>query len=40
MDINSVFSQWKQNAKEFQDLVKELDGLDPVQNAKDIYERF
>ena len=40
MDINTVFSQWKQNAKDFKDLIQELNDLDPVQNAKDIYERF
>ena len=36
MDINTVFSQWKQNAKDFKDLIQELNDLDPVQNAKDI----
>lgn len=40
MDINTVFSQWKQYATEDADLAAELQTLDPVRDEKDIYERF
>ena len=40
MDINTVFSQWKQYAADDPDLIEELKALDPVKDEKDIYERF
>ena len=40
MDINTVFSQWKQYAADDPDLIEELQDLDPVKDEKDIYERF
>ncbi|MBQ6509260.1 MAG: phospho-sugar mutase [Flexilinea sp.] len=40
MDINTVFSQWKQYAADDPDLIEELQALDPVKDEKDIYERF
>ena len=40
MDINKVFTDWKQFAIEDEDLVTELQGLDPEQDQKEIYDRF
>ena len=40
MDINKVFNDWKQFAIEDEDLVTELQGLDPEQDQKEIYDRF
>ncbi len=40
MDINTLFSQWKQNAADDADLVQGLQSLDPVKDEKEIYERF
>ena len=40
MDVNNLFSQWKQMAADDKDLVEELNKLDPVKYEKEIYERF
>ena len=40
MDINKVFTQWKEYAADDADLVRELNNLDPVKDEKEIYERF
>ena len=40
MDINNVFKEWLESAKDDPDLVEELKNLDPVKDEKDIYDRF
>ena len=40
MDSNKVFSRWMQFATKAKDLMQELKSLDPVRDAKDIYDRF
>ena len=40
MDIKLIFEQWKKNAGDDPDLIKELMGLDPLKAGKEIHERF
>ena len=40
MDVNNVFKEWLQSAKDAPDLIEELKNLNPLKDAKEIYDRF
>ena len=40
MDVNNVFKEWLESAKDAPDLIEELKNLNPIKDAKEIYDRF
>ena len=40
MDIKQAFNQWKKYVTEDSDLIKKMKELDPIQDVKDIYDRW